>query len=326
MFACQFCKKEYKTASNLKLHIKTAKFCLKIQEEKSPNNTSIVKNKTKSCHTCSFCKKEFALKHRYETHILSCKDRKIYTDNKVEEELNQTRKELIKIKEHFSHSKEDLLKITIENKNMKERLNDITEDLKKSKEDYNKLAEQIAKTKSITNNNNYNNTYNLKFQEAFEKLPEFSSENILKALIKNISSSSIKSEDFFINDVVKTIKDYTIVTDPSRGKAYIKNEEGLKEKTYTEKIVRNTLGIYKEEGHRLCEKNRSKIPDNEIYTDHNIKMSGNMGSIQCYLNTSSSDRINDLTIKGGNKLSKEGILILKTEEQKELLITFNIDE
>ena len=126
---------------------------------------------------------------------------------------------------------------------------------------------------------------------------------------ENISASSIKNEDYFLSGVVKSIKDYTIVTDPSRGKAYIKNEEGNKEKTHTEKIVRSTLGIYKEEGHRLCEDNRSKIPDNELYTPENLKISGDMGMIQAYLNTSDSDRINHLTVKGGNMLNRDGILI-----------------
>ena len=305
MFKCNFCNKEYSNDYTLKTHKKKAKFCLKIQEKLLIKNIEVPSVLIKNNHICSYCNKEFNIKQNFEGHLQTCKYRKKQADSNLQEELNIIKKELFKTNIDNNHLIQEVIRL---------------------REDYKTLVEKnISSKKSITNNN-YNNTYNLKFQEAFEKLPEFSSENILKALIKNISSSSIKSEDFFINDVVKTIKDYTIVTDPSRGKAYIKNEEGLKEKTYTEKIVRNTLGIYKEEGHRLCENNRSKIPDNEIYTDHNIKMSGNMGSIQCYLNTSSSDRINDLTIKGGNKLSKEGILILKTEEQKELLITFNIDE
>ena len=130
---------------------------------------------------------------------------------------------------------------------------------------------------------------------------------------ENISASSIKSEDYFLSGVVKSIKDYTIVTDPSRGKAYIKNDDGNKEKTHTEKIVRNALGFYKDDGHQLCEDTRHNVPDNELYTSENIKISGNMGNIQGCLNTSDKDMINHLTIKGGNMLSKEGKLIVKND-------------
>ena len=108
MFACQFCKKEYKTASNLKLHIKTAKFCLKIQEEKSPNNTSIVKNKTKSCHTCSFCKKDFTSKRRLDNHLILCKY-KIKAESY--DDVKKIKKEFEKNKNLLEEAMEDKIRI-----------------------------------------------------------------------------------------------------------------------------------------------------------------------------------------------------------------------
>ena len=304
MFSCKFCKKEYQTISSLNNHIKTAKFCLKIQEDLSINNTNTIKS-IKNNHTCTFCNKIFNTKVHLETHIKSCKSRKEYIDNKSQEEtfiLKNNNKiltdQLTKTKEDYKNST-NILKEDYKNSTniLKNDIKNLEDQLSRLRVDYDKIVTINAQAK---NNIKVDNSYNINFNEAFEKLPQFNKANILKALKENISPSSIKSEDYFLSGVV---------TDPSRGKAYIKNEEGNKEKTHTEKIVRSTLGIYKEEGHRLCEDNRSKIPDNELYTPENLKISGDMGMIQAYLNTSDSDRINHLTVKGGNMLNRDGILI-----------------
>ena len=304
MFSCKFCKKEYQTISSLNNHIKTAKFCLKIQEDLSINNTNTIKS-IKNNHTCTFCNKIFNTKVHLETHIKSCKSRKEYIDNKSQEEtfiLKNNNKiltdQLTKTKEDYKNST-NILKEDYKNSTniLKNDIKNLEDQLSRLRVDYDKIVTINAQAK---NNIKVDNSYNINFNEAFEKLPQFNKANILKALKENISPSSIKSEDYFLSGVV---------TEPTRGKSYIKNEEGNKEKTHTEKIVRSTLGIYKEEGHRLCEDNRSKIPDNELYTPENLKISGDMGMIQAYLNTSDSDRINHLTVKGGNMLNRDGILI-----------------
>ena len=306
MFSCKFCKKEYANLSSLNLHKKTAKFCLKIQENLSVNNINVITS-VKNNHKCSYCDNEFKLKYNFEAHIKTCKSRKDYIDNKSQEEMSILKNnnkiltdQLTKTKEEFKNST-NILKN--DNKNLEDQLS-------KLREDYKALVTINAQTK---NKVKIDNSYNINFNEAFQKLPPFNKENILKALKENISASSIKSEDYFLSGVVKSIKDYTIVTDPSRGKAYIKNDDGNKEKTHTEKIVRNALGFYKDDGHQLCEDTRHNVPDNELYTSENIKISGNMGNIQGCLNTSDKDMINHLTIKGGNMLSKEGKLIVKND-------------
>ena len=293
MFKCNFCSKEYSTPVILSTHKKTAKFCLKIQEELSINNKTMIKNNL----NCSFCNKEFSIKQNLDVHIKSCKIRKECIDNKTQEELNILRNNNKILTEELSKTKNDV--------------KHLTDQLTSCREDYNKLVMINAKSKNkITNNNNM---YNIKLNEAFKNLPEFTKENVVSKLIENITTRSIHSEEIFVNDTVKSIKDFTIVTDPARGKAYIKNESGNKEKTYTEKIFRKSLAYYKEEGNTLIDNDWDKINWTDI---ENIEKNNNnikhMKLIQDTLNASGEDKIiNGMTIQGGNKLNKEGILIIK---------------
>jgi len=293
MLCCQFCKKEYKTVSSLNLHKKTAKFCLKLQEEiiKIPIEQVICSTTSlKNNYKCCFCRKDFTLKQNFDLHTETCKSKTTYITTKLQEDLKKSTDTIIKLKNDVKH---------------------LTDQLTSCREDYNKLVMINAKSKNkITNNNNM---YNIKLNEAFKNLPEFTKENVVSKLIENITTRSIHSEEIFVNDTVKSIKDFTIVTDPARGKAYIKNELGNKEKTYTEKIFRKSLAYYKEEGNTLIGNDWDKInwtdTENIEKNNNNIK---HMKLIQDTLNASGEDKIiNGMTIQGGNKLNKEGILIIK---------------
>jgi hypothetical protein len=73
---CEFCQKEYKTISSLNHHMKTAKFCLKIQ-----NKEIIIKE-----YKCEFCNYIFKNKRNLQTHITICKHKSIFErENKIKE-------------------------------------------------------------------------------------------------------------------------------------------------------------------------------------------------------------------------------------------------
>ena len=68
-FECEFCKTKFKYKSTLKNHIKTAKFCLNIQNKTEVKNTDFI---------CEYCNTEFRAKRNLNSHIMICKEKDIY--------------------------------------------------------------------------------------------------------------------------------------------------------------------------------------------------------------------------------------------------------
>ena len=63
---CEYCKKTYSSKSNLTNHQKTAKYCLKIQ-----NEIGLTNNKEKS-YDCQYCNKQFSSNQRLTYHLENC--------------------------------------------------------------------------------------------------------------------------------------------------------------------------------------------------------------------------------------------------------------
>jgi len=133
MFDCEFCKKSFTSKSNLNLHRKTTKRCLKIQQEQ----TSKTEDPT---YVCEHCDKEFLLKHHLDAHQKSCKKKKISTHEQLKKEnellKGKYEKQLIEIVKQLK-KENDALKLRCEKY---EKQND---------ELVNKLADKIS---SISNN------------------------------------------------------------------------------------------------------------------------------------------------------------------------------
>ena len=131
---CCFCNKKYSNNSTLNYHQKTAKFCIKIQNNKSEISEENIFN-------CIYCNKIFSNKHRLNSHKLICKEIK---NKNFEELINNLKQkdEQIKLFENEVSSLKTQLEI-----------------YKKISEDNHECIKDIAKqpktyTQQIQNNNN----------------------------------------------------------------------------------------------------------------------------------------------------------------------------
>jgi hypothetical protein len=164
-FTCNFCNKQFKNKSAVNHHIKTAKYCLAIQ-----NKEIIIEE-----YKCEYCKCILKNKRTLQSHILTCKEKSIYDAN---------------VKLTINHKKEvDMLTENhiIEIQTIKEKyLEEINEQkiyiasLEAKIEIYEKdhdIISDIAKQTKITNTNNIINNLSVydidKITENFSNKLEF---------------------------------------------------------------------------------------------------------------------------------------------------------
>ena len=271
MFECDFCKKKYTSVSSLNLHQKTAKFCIKLQQQTGIN----IDAKTIECE---YCNKTFLVKQSLEIHMKSCKNKDYKKSIDLENECIQLKKTIEKLQE--------------ENKKLLE--------LSKS-----------STTTNNTTNNITNNNYNIKFSVEFDKMPQFIKENVKESLLANIDINSIKGgEQQYINDFVDGIKKFVIVKDIARGKLITKDEEGNECKTTSNKVVQKSLNFIKDEQETLIEQVQQDMPEFDgTNVKENGRINGMVNTIKQVHRDIEKDKINDFVNTIANKLTKEGILI-----------------
>lgn len=77
---CQYCSNEFKTSSSLNNHIKNAKYCIELRNEKQQDTFK-----------CSKCDKVFTSKYRKEYHEKTCNSTIVEDENKLEIRLLKQR-------------------------------------------------------------------------------------------------------------------------------------------------------------------------------------------------------------------------------------------
>lgn len=95
-FSCNFCKKSFKTNSNLFNHQRTAQYCLKIQ------------NKQNNDWICSNCDKVFSTKRTLNSHIEICKKKEEKEESKLEQLRVFYEKEIDQIRKSYEKKLEDM--------------------------------------------------------------------------------------------------------------------------------------------------------------------------------------------------------------------------
>ena len=123
---CQYCKKTFSSKSSLNNHQKTAKYCIKLQ-----NNTNEI-----LCFNCDFCEKIFTKKQVLFNHLQSCKNKDFKDKIKEKEAQFQS---LLKDIEHY---KERL-------KRQEEQIKEQERELKKMLAEFVELCKRKNKEKQV---------------------------------------------------------------------------------------------------------------------------------------------------------------------------------
>jgi hypothetical protein len=240
-FKCEFCSKVYSTLPILQQHKKTAKFCIKIQEAQNKVNVQLNK------HNCMYCKKNFTSSSRLQSHLNSCKD-KLKEDIKLndkytfEEQINQ-------YKNMINNLSQENNILTTENNLLKSQILKL-EEINKALID--KLGTSTTNNITLSNNTIYAAQYN----EFLQKIPylteDLANRSFGKIRFDELYNNEIeKMDEIFINKFVTNFKDYTFMSDISRGILIVKKENGEPDRIHSEEFVLNCFKLGKEELTRL---------------------------------------------------------------------------
>ena len=214
---CEFCSKILKNEITLRNHQKTAKYCLRIQDE------NIIKNKN---FICKYCYKKLSENRQLQKHELKCLKNE---QNKIIEELENERNDKNKIIEE--------LKLELENE--QKYKNKIIEELENKLKDRDKIIEELKLELENERNDKV---------DRLERLASIKSNNYnIKTLNKNNILNSLKILDLqhltehakkltidhikkgregIIDHAKEVFKDRACRTDISRKNLKLKNKDG----------------------------------------------------------------------------------------------------
>ena len=307
MFECEYCKKSYANQSCLNTHKKSAKFCIKMREE-----TGVERGENHN-YICSFCNKDFSVKRNLNCHLDKCKSKIMYYEleslrekfRNMEIENENNAKQLNIVKQQYSDLEDKYNKLCNDIRK-KEEL-----ELQNSRNDYKELVEKLASSKSSSsthngNNNNkiYNHNYSFHINERFEKLPEFNKENVCNSLTNLLTHQSILQGTYETN-MIKGIKDMVIVTDSSRDKLLIK-ENGLKCKTNSQEVIRNTFKYYDENNQRIFQEAQENMPEYSLQNAEEVcKKWGYLNELTVAAKDCKEEKQNDFIKSMSHSLSQE---------------------
>ena len=252
---CEYCKKKFSSRGVLNNHQKTAKYCLKLREEKGVISDNF---------SCEFCSNTFSRKHHLENHSKICKH-KFYNELQIKLEENENLKKI--------------------NQDLQNQVYYLTEKNKEYKEQNQNLQNQIKElatiaiekpNKTINNNSNSNNknidnrTVNMvPFNLTQEKIVD-----ILKNKFeeKHLLRGQAGLADFCLENILITPEKKFLYKccDPSRNHFIFVDDEGKLQKDVDAKFL--THLIYepaRQKSREIYQECADRYFDNYEYNDEN---------------------------------------------------------
>jgi len=193
---CEFCKKEFSSKGNLKVHQKTTKYCLSLQ------------GKSIKIFDCEYCLKTLTTQQNLQEHLLICKEKiKIESENmseKMKKSIDRLERKIEKTREDYEEKmekqkkehKEELEKQKKEHKEeLEKQKKEHKEELEKQKREYERKLE--------------------KYEEKYEQRIDRHESNMIAMKPNNVEDNEDeeKNEDLTplnvyqqLNEVVNTIE------------------------------------------------------------------------------------------------------------------------
>lgn len=258
---CEYCKQNYTNISTLKLHQKSAKFCLEIQ--KKLNNSITIQE-----FSCEYCFKKFTLKQSLQDHLNTCKKLKeIKTETETQEKLKAKVKNTKQYLKSKYENEIELLKR--ENERLTKICQSLTDKFTIQEINYKKLEKQLEDkeqyiheiTKSLISNNNINlskpnqnlsnsnniTTNNINNTNSYTINVYSQSElnnHILKLADQYIKEKIIPIKDLhlaFMADIASKLSTMSKLSDPTTKTLTIINENKTPSEIQAEKFVIKSL-------------------------------------------------------------------------------------
>ncbi len=278
---CEFCNKTFATSYTVKIHQKTAKFCLELQ------------NKTvDTCHTCNFCNKQFTIKSNYTSHLLICKEKKDQEDKNLFKIQSAKIKELEKI---ISQKDKNLIQKDKTISELKSKLLVKDETIKSLEKTNSKLIDRPTVINNNTDNRQqYTIQYNQLVQNTEPLLPVSLSSKIKSITIEEMDNYDPKNlEDSVSHTLSNRLKDYTFCTDKSRKMVVIKKENDETEKITIKEFVNMCLntGLVDIQKYlkTLEEHYDTKLMSYTISDENHLLFEESLQKIKEYMNKSNID-------------------------------------
>jgi len=282
---CEYCKKKFSSRGVLNNHQKTAKYCLKLREEKE-----IISDN----YSCEFCSNTFSRKHHLENHSKICKH-KFYNELQIKLEENQKlhEKDVEKYKENITKLENYISKLEEQNQKLyekdvekyKENITNLEDYISKLEEQNQNLQNQIKElatiaiekpNKTINNNSNSNNknidnrTVNMvPFNLTQEKVLDIMKDKFQE---KHLLRGQEGLADFFVENILITHEKKFLYkcADPSRNHFIFVDEEGKVQKDINAKHLTHIINEpVKQRTREIYQECADRYFDNIDYDDEN---------------------------------------------------------